>query len=111
MLEKIDQATLRKFLGYNPLLQDVSGAKGSPQYVEPCEGSQESQARNSASEAELNSSEKADRDGCHNSLSTTSAESGSDKTERIIQGRVLRMGDYIDTDAVSLASIEAIKLC
>jgi hypothetical protein len=101
LLDSIDQERLTKYLGHNPFLEDVSTIVGSPEYVEPGEPEDmeiPSQPNNTEAPSEPVVAESPGS-GSHNSDETNPAQESS--STRIINGKVMRLGDFIDTDAVS----------
>ncbi len=90
LLDSIDQDQLRRYLGYNPLLEDVLPTAGKVDYVEPCEG-----FNNETPPATPTSAEPTQNNSGIQRHTTSDA-----ATQRLIDGKVLRMSDYIDTDAV-----------
>ena len=101
LLDSIDQERLTKYLGHNPFLEDVSAIVGSPEYVEPGEP-EDMDIPSQTYETEA-PSEPVVADslgpGSHNRDQTNPAQESS--STRIINRKVMRLGDFIDTDAVS----------
>ncbi len=91
LLDSLDQERLKTYLGFNPFMEDVSASAGSIEYVEPggkdAEGSSHTEMRTDTTK----------QDG----IADLAAEKPS---HRLIEGKVLRLGDFIDTDAVSRPS-------
>jgi hypothetical protein len=90
LLNSIDQDCLKKYLGFNPFMEDVGASIGSIEYVEPYGKDAVPEA---AAESKETSSPVAE--------TTETAEAAA--ADRRIEGKVLKLGDFIDTDAVSFS--------
>ena len=90
LLNVLDQERLRTYLGFTPFMEDVSASVGSIKYVEP--GGKDAETR-SLTEKETDS-------GGH----SAKMDAPEEMSYHRIEGKVLRLGDFIDTDAVSLLS-------
>ena len=90
VLNTLDQARLKKYLGFNPFIEDVSLPTGAIEYIEPG-----GQGCDPSGASVVNHKESLSLDE-----GKTDPVEGDAFNRRIV-GKVLRLGDFIDTDAVS----------
>jgi hypothetical protein len=94
LLDAIDLDQLQKFLGYQPLGPDSTIPQESLQYVEPFGADTDEQQTVAGDHA---SHEQAPQQNVE-----TTSEDVKEAPGEVIKGRALRLGDFIDTDAVSV---------
>ncbi|KIW26158.1 uncharacterized protein PV07_09275 [Cladophialophora immunda] len=89
LLERLDEARLTQYLGYDPLIDRIPVSIGSPSFMEPG-GSSTATTHEIAGPIVRKST-----------AMKTARPSDEAKPSTIISGKVFKLGDFIDTDAIA----------